>query len=76
MLGGKVNKVNEMDQSHKAHNTPVPYPTSHNVPFRIEMCAFLFWMVHHGIWDKGNVGFVKLVYSKYKGQMKALCNTL
>ena len=24
-------------------------PTSHNAPFRTEMCTFLFWMVHSGL---------------------------
>ena len=27
------------------------------------MCTFLFWEVHCGIWNRCNVGFVRLVYS-------------
>ena len=34
---------------------------SHNAPFRTEMCTFLFWMVHCGIWDRCIVGFVNKV---------------
>ena len=40
-------------------NSQIPQctcPTSHNAPFRTEMCAFLFWMVHCGIWDRCIVG--------------------
>ena len=44
-----------IDQSHKSHNAPVPYPTMHH--FGTEMCAFLLqcgvlwdmWHVHRGI---------------------------
>ena len=36
-------------------------PISHNAPFRTEMCTFLFWMVHCGIWDWCIVGFVQQV---------------
>ena len=36
-------------------------PTSHNAPFKREICTFLFWMVHCGIWDRRIVGFVRLV---------------
>ena len=35
---------------------------SHNVPFRTEICTFLFWMEHCGIWNRRILGFVKLVY--------------
>ena len=35
--------------------------TSHNASFRTEMCTFLFWMVHCGIWNGCILGFVKLV---------------
>ena len=35
---------------------------SHNVSFRTEMCTFLFWMVHCGIWNRCIVRFVRLVY--------------
>ena len=31
-------------------------------PFRTEMCTFLFWMEHCGIWTRCILGFVKLVY--------------
>ena len=31
---------------------------SHNVSFRTEMRTFLFWMVHHGIWNRCIAGFV------------------
>ena len=34
---------------------------SHNSPFRTEMCTFLFWMVHCGIWNRCIVGFVNQV---------------
>ena len=37
-------------------------PISHNAPFIIEMCTFLFWMMHCGMWDKCIVGFVRLAY--------------
>ena len=44
------------------HNRPLlqaPQCTcllSHNAPFRTEICIFLFWMVHCGIWDRCIVG--------------------
>ena len=31
-------------------------------PFRTEMCTFLFWMMHCGIWNRCIMGFVKLVH--------------
>ena len=31
---------------------------SHNAPFRTEMCTFLFWMEHCGIWNRCILGFV------------------
>ena len=34
---------------------------SHNVPFRTDMCTFLFWMGHCGIWNKCILGFVNYV---------------
>ena len=37
---------------------------SHNAPFRTEMCTFLFWMEHWGIWNRCILGFVKLVYCR------------
>ena len=36
--------------------------TSHNAPLRPEMCTFLFWMEHCGIWNRCILWFVKLVY--------------
>ena len=39
-----------------------PCSISHNAPFRTEMYTFLFWMEHCGIWSRGILGFVKLVY--------------
>ena len=35
---------------------------SQNAPFRTEMCTFLFWMTHSGIWNRCILGFVRLVY--------------
>ena len=35
---------------------------SHSAPFRTEMCTFLFWMEHCGIWNRCILGFVELVY--------------
>ena len=32
---------------------------SHNAPFRTEMCTFLFWMEHCGIWNRCILGFFK-----------------
>ena len=32
--------------------------TSHNASFRTEMCAFLFYMMHCGIWYRCIMGFV------------------
>ena len=31
---------------------------SHNTPFRTEMCTFLFWMEHCGIWNRCILGFM------------------
>ena len=36
------------------------YTISHNAPFRTEMCTFLFWTEHWGIWNRRIIGFVKL----------------
>ena len=36
---------------------------SHNALFKAEMCTFLFWIVHCGIWNRCILGFVKLVIS-------------
>ena len=36
---------------------------SHNAPFRTEMCTFLFWMEHCGIWSRCILGFVNWVNS-------------
>ena len=40
---------------------------SHNAPLRTEMCTFLFWMVHCGIWNRcfcesGQLSFHPLTY--------------
>ena len=46
-------------------NSQIPECTcyvSHNAPFRTEMCTFLFWMEHCGIWNRCILGFVKMVY--------------
>ena len=46
-------------------NSQIPHCTcsiSHTAPFRTEMCTFLFWMVHCGVWNRCIVGFVRLVY--------------
>ena len=46
-------------------NSQIPECTcsiSHNAPLRAEMCTFLFWMEHCGIWNMFILGFVKLVY--------------
>ena len=51
---------------HNWPNSQIPECTcsiSHNAPFRTEMCTFLFWMEHCGIWNRCILGFVKLVYS-------------
>ena len=34
----------------------------HNVPFRTEMCIFLFWIEPFGICKRCILGFVKLIY--------------
>ena len=39
------------------------WPISHNAPFRTEMCTFLFWKVHCGIWNSCIVGFANKVNS-------------
>ena len=49
-------------------------PISHNAPFRTEMCTFLFWMVHCGIWERCIVGFVQRVYCGYtSSRVNSLC---
>ena len=47
--------------NHKSQNAPVPYPTV-QLSEQQEMCTFLFWMLHHGIWNRCLLGFVRLVY--------------
>ena len=47
-------------------NSQIPESTcsiSHNAPFRTEMCIFLFWMEHYGIWNRYILELVKLFYS-------------
>ena len=44
-------------------NSQIPECTcsiSHNDPFKTEMCTFLFWMDHCGIWNSCILGFMKL----------------
>ena len=41
---------------------------SHNVPFRTEMCTFLFWMEHCVIWNRCILRFAKLVYWPVLGE--------
>ena len=36
---------------------------SHNTPFKTEMCTFLFWVVHCGIWNRCPVEFVYQFHS-------------
>ena len=60
--GGK--ECNVIKSSVLGHNRPIPRftcPISRNTPFRTEMCTFLFWMAHCGIWDGCIVGFVNFV---------------
>ena len=40
-------------------------PISHNAPSRTEMCIFLLWVEHCGIWDRYIVRHVRLVYWFY-----------
>ena len=46
---------------HNWPNSQIPECTcsiSHNALFRTEMCTFLFWMEHYGIWNRCILGFV------------------
>ena len=46
-------------------NSQIPACTcsmSHNALIRTEMCTFLFWMEHCGIWNRCILLFEKLVY--------------
>ena len=45
---------------------------SHNATSRTEMCTFLFWMLHCGIWNRCILGFVKLVYCTGLGSFSAM----
>ena len=64
MWANEVQTGTHLTNCLSAHNWPIsqiPQCTcsiSHNTPFRTEMCTFLFWMVHCGIWDRCIVGFV------------------
>ena len=41
---------------------------SHNAPLKTEMCTFLVWMEHCGIWNRCILGFVnKVISTKYLG---------
>ena len=56
-------------------NSQIPECTcsiSHNATSRTEMCTFLFWMLHCGIWNRCILGFVKLVYYLINGSLCAL----
>ena len=57
---GLAGDIQVTDLIHKSHNVHVPY----HAPIRTEMCTYLFWLVHCGIWKRCIVGFVKLVYCK------------
>ena len=60
-----VKSVEGEQCQHNWPNSQIPECTcsiSHNAPFRTEMCTFLFWMEHCGIWNRCILGFVKLVY--------------
>ena len=46
----------------------------HNTPFRTEMCTFLFWMEHCGIWYRCILGFVELVYYVLSNTVKDICD--
>ena len=53
-------------------NSQIPECTcsiSQNAPFRTEMCTFLFWMEHSGIWNRCILGFVKLVILSHGSMM-------
>ena len=55
-----------ISRCHNWPNSQIPEYTSsisHNAPFRTEMCTFLFWIGHYGIWNRCILGFVELVYS-------------
>ena len=41
------------------------YSIYHNAPFKTEMCTFLFWMEHCGIWNRRILGFVNSVDWKF-----------
>ena len=46
-------------------NSQIPECTcsiSHNATFSTEMCTFVFWMLHCGIWNRCILGFVRSVY--------------
>ena len=45
-----------------AHKPTCFCSISQNAPFRTEMCTFLFWMVHCGIWNRCNVGFMNSIH--------------
>ena len=46
--------------SHKSQNADCTCSIFHNASFRTEMCTFLFWMLHCGIWDRCILGFVNI----------------
>ena len=55
----------EIRRSHDRAISQIPEYTcsiSHKTPFRTEMCTFLFWNLHCGIWMRCILGYVKLTY--------------
>ena len=64
LLGWGINFTKDftltIDLIHKSHNA---FVSSHNAPFRTEICTFLFRMVNCGIWNRCIVRFVILAYS-------------
>ena len=56
---GYIEYVRRMEQSHKSHNAPVPYPTMHHSE---QKCAHSVMNGALWVWDGCIVGFVNLVY--------------
>ena len=53
VVGRSIARMGQIDQPHKPHNTPIPYPTMHHIG--TETCTFLFQC---GIlWDMKQVHF-------------------
>ena len=60
--GCKQYHHNDMIIGQLSHIPECTSSISHNAAFRTEMCTFLFWMVHCGIWNRCILGFVRLLY--------------